>query len=250
MKRSLPLLACMLLASAPAAARPREKSTFRYTAPPDEDRPVIVDATIGPQGSDFALRLRFNRAPWGEACKNRCANATILLDTDSSKQTGLRLTQDSPANGADLAILVQGVREYPKEQGANPETWLRAKVRLLADNARSADDGELLAELSHRHDTERLYVDEATVYLLVDATNATIPSARKVRVVYQPPGSKPLQATIPGMVGTGAGRGVTIFKGSKRGKASSVEPGKAPSVDPGKGAEPGKAGAVAPGDNG
>ncbi len=239
MKRSLPLLACMLLASAPAAAK--EKSTFRYTPPPDEERPVIVDATIGPQGSDFALRLRFNRAPWGETCKSRCANATVLLDTDSSKQTGLRLTQDSPANGADLAILVQGVRESPKEEGAEPDTWLRVKVRLLANGARSADDGELLAELSHLHDTERLFVDESTVYLLVDATNATIPSARKVRVVYQPPGARPLQATVPGMVGAGADRGVTIFKGSKRGKATSA--------DPGKNSEPGK-GRTAPGDNG
>lgn len=225
MKRSLPLLACILLAAPHADAKAR--STFRYTPPPGAERPVIVDATVGPQGSDFALRLRFDRVPWGEACKNRCANATVLLDTDASKQTGLRLTQESPANGADLAILVQGVREQPKEEGKTPDTWLRVKVRLLANGARSADEGELLAELSHRLDAERLHVDEETVYLLVDATSAAIPSARKVRVVYQPPGAKPLQATVPGMLGAGSGRGVTIFKGSKREQAPSADPGKA-----------------------
>ncbi|WP_164015218.1 hypothetical protein [Pyxidicoccus trucidator] len=224
--RPLPLLVCTLLAAGTSLAA-KEKPTFRYTAPPDGERPVIVDATIGPQGSDFAMRLRFDRAPWGDACKSRCANATLLLDTDSSKQTGMRLTGDAPGNGADLAIVIQGVREAAKENGGPPETWLRVKVRLLADNARSADDGELLAELNHRQDTERLHSDEDTVYLLVDATSPAIPSARKVRVVYQPPGGKPLQATIPGMIGGGAsGRGVRIFKDGNWGRTPNVAPKK------------------------
>ncbi|MFP2930063.1 hypothetical protein ACLESO_33675 [Pyxidicoccus sp. 3LG] len=225
MKRSLPLLVCTLLTSTGVAAK--EKSTFRYTAPPDGERPVIVDATVGPQGSDFALRLRFDKSPWGEECKNRCANATVLLDTDNSKQSGLRLTQDSPVNGADLAIIVQGVREYAKQEGAQPETWLRVKVRQLGNDARSVDDGELLAELSHKQDAERLHSDETTVYILVDATSATLPSARKARVVYQPPGSKPLQATIGGMIGGGGSKGVRIFKDGNWGRARNADPKKA-----------------------
>lgn len=225
MKRPLPLLVCTLLASTSFAAK--EKPTFRYTAPPEGERPVIVDATVGPQGSDFAMRLRFDREPWGEGCKSRCANATLLLDTDSSKQTGLHLTQDGPANGADVAIVVQGVREAANDDGSPPETWLRVKVRLLANDARSADDGELLAELNHRQDTERLHVDEKTVYVLVDATSPAIPSARKVRVVYQPPGAKPVQATIPGMIGGGGGKGVRIFKDGSWGRARNADPRKA-----------------------
>jgi hypothetical protein len=232
-KRPLPLLVCTLLTAGTSVAA-KEKPTFHYEAPSDEERPVIVDATIGPQGSDFAMRLRFNRAPWGEACKNRCANATLLLDTDSNKQTGMRLTGDAPGNGADLAIVIQGVREA----GAPPEAWLRVKVRLLADNARSPDDGELLAELSHRQDEERLHVDESTVYLLVDATSPAIPSARKVRVIYQPPGGKPIQATIPGMIGGTVPRGVRIFKDGNWGRT--------PNLDPKKSRPP----ATPPGDNG
>jgi hypothetical protein len=221
-KRPLPLLVCFLLAGTSLAAK--ERSTFRYTAPPDGERPVIVDATIGPQGSDFAMRLRFDRAPWGEACKSRCANATLLFDTDASKQTGLRLPRDTAANGADLAIIIQGVREQAEEEGVPPKTWLRVKVRLLGNGARSVDDGELLTELNHRQDTERLQVDENTVYLLVDATSAALPSARKVRVVYQPPGGKAVQATIPGMIGGGGNRGIIIFNGTRRGRAPSADP--------------------------
>lgn len=228
MKRPLPLLVCTLLAGTSLAGK--ERSTFRYTALPDGERPVIVDATIGPQGSDFAMRLRFDREPWGEACKTRCANATLLLDTDSSRQTGLRLPRDAAANGADLAIIIQGVREYAEEEGAPPKTWLRVKVRLLGNDASSVDEGELLTELNHRQDTERLHVDEKTVYILVDATSATLPSARKVRVVYQPPGAKALQATIPGMIGGAGARGVRIFKDGNWGRARDVAPGKSRST--------------------
>ncbi|MCP3141380.1 hypothetical protein [Pyxidicoccus xibeiensis] len=225
MKRPLlPLLVCTLLTSTGVTAK--ERSTFRYTAPPDGERPVIVDATVGPQGSDFAMRLRFDKAPWGEDCKSRCANATLLLDTDNSKQSGLRLTQDSPVNGADLVVLVQGVRESPKEEGGKAETWLRVKVRLLGNDARSVDDGELLAELSHKQDSERLHVEDTSVYLLVDATSAALPSARKARVVYQPPGSKPLTATIPGMIGGGGGKGVRIFKDGNWNRARDAAPKK------------------------
>jgi len=169
------------------------------------------------------MRLRFDKEPWGEACKNRCANTTLLLDTDNSKQTGLKLANGAPGNGADLAIIIQGVREHAQE-GGSASAWLRVKVRLLGNEASTVDDGELLAELSHRHDTDRVQSDEKTVFLLIDATSASIPSARKARVVYQPPGGKPIQATIAGMLGGGGNRGVRIFKDGNWGRAPTANP--------------------------
>jgi hypothetical protein len=211
-KRLPTLLACSLLVSATASAAGRGASTFRYKPSPDDERPVIIDATIGAQGSDFAMRLKFNKEPFGESCKQRCANVTLFLDTDDSTQSGLHLANPkAPENGADLAVVIQGVREY-KRQDAPPEMALRVKVRQLGSDATSADAGELLADLNNRQDPERIQVDGYTVYLLVDATSALLPSARKVRVVYHPPGGKALTASIAGMASGGASRGVQIFK--------------------------------------
>jgi hypothetical protein len=206
--RPLLTIAWTLLASAGLAAAPR--STLRYSPPPDEERPVIVDATVGPQGSDFAMRLVFNQVPWGEACKNRCANATLFLDTDASPATGLQLGKGVPETGADLAVIVQGAREY-KERSA--DTFLRVKVRQLGDNASSVDEGEALSDLDHRQDPERVQVEDRTVYLLIDGTSPTLPSSRKVRVIYHPPGGKALQGSVPGMLGGGPGGTVRIFRG-------------------------------------
>jgi hypothetical protein len=207
-KRPLLTLAWTLLATTSAAAAP--KSTLRYSPPPDEERPVIIDATVGPQGSDFAMRLVFNKDPWGEACKNRCANATLFLDTDSSAATGLQLGKGVPETGADLAVIIQGAREY-KEHSA--DTFLRVKVRQLANNAASVDEGEAVADLNHRQDPERVQLDGKTVYLLIDGTSSTLPSARKMRVVYHPPGGKAIQGSLPGMLSGGSGKGVRIFRG-------------------------------------
>lgn len=212
MKRLPTLLACSLLVSATASAAGRGTSTFRYKPTGDDERPVIVDATIGPQGSDFAMRLKFDKPPFGDECKQRCANVTLFLDTDSSIQSGLHLSASkAPENGADLAVVIQGVREY-KRQDAPPEMTLRVKVRQLGSDATSADSGELLADLNHRQDPERIQTDGTTVYLLVDATSALLPSARKVRVIYHPPGGKALTATVTGMAGSNSGKGVQIFK--------------------------------------
>lgn len=213
MKRSLLSLACTLLASTSAAAPPR--STFSYKAPKDEEqRPLIVDATIGPQGSDFAMRLRFDKVPWGDVCKNRCANITLFLDTDNNTSTGLQLGKQ-PETGADMAIVIQGVREY---RGASSTALLRIKVRQLTGEDKSVDDGEALADLTNHQDPERVQLDENTVYLLIDATGPTLPSARKVRVIYHPPADKPLQATIAGMLSGGSSSGVRIFRGNSNSK--------------------------------
>ncbi len=214
MKRSLLTLACTLIASTSAAAPPR--STFRYTAPKDEEeRPVIVDALIAPQGSDFAMRLLFDKEPWGEQCKNHCANATLLLDTDDNRTTGIQLGKNLPETGADMAVIIQGVREY---KGTSSNALLRVKVRQLTGESKSVEDGEALADLNNHQDPERIQLDESTVYLLIDATGPTLPSARKVRVIYHPPAAKPLQATIAGMLSGGSSSGVRIFRGSGNNK--------------------------------
>jgi hypothetical protein len=228
--RPLPLLVCTLLAAGTSLAA-KEKPTFRYTAPPDGERPVIVDATIGPQGSDFAMRLRFDKEPWGELCKNRCANATLFLDTDGNTTTGLQLGKKVPETGADLAVIVQGAREY---KGTSSDTFLRVKVRQFTSASKNVDDTEALADLNHRQDPERVQLDENTVYLLIDATAPTLPSARKVRVVYHPVGGKAVQATIAGILSGGSRSNVRIFRGgSKKGWGKTKEAGSRPSNDNG-----------------
>src|SRR5688572_26362915 len=109
------LFACLFGAAAAAG----EKPCITYKAPPstEDERPVAVSITVGPQGSDYAFKVDFNKEPWGEACKTRCANATIFLDTDNDKRTGLKLpvsdsAKDAPETGADLAVIIQGAREY------------------------------------------------------------------------------------------------------------------------------------------
>ena len=79
----------LLLANAAFAA---EKPCITYKAPPpsEDDRPVATAITVGPQGSDYAFKVDFNRAPWGDECGTRCANTTIFLDTDNDKNTGLK----------------------------------------------------------------------------------------------------------------------------------------------------------------
>jgi hypothetical protein len=205
------LFAALLL---PASALAKDKSVITYKAPGGEDeRPVATEIMVGPQGSDYAFRVDFDKLPWGDECKSRCANATLFLDTDNSTSTGLQLPDKKAAEtGADLAITIQGVREY-KESSA--DVLLRVKVRQFADSARSVEEGETLAELDHRRDPERLLVDGKTVYVLVDATNGTLPSGAKVRVVYHPPDSKPLVGQAKGLTAAGSGK-VEIFKQGKR----------------------------------
>jgi hypothetical protein len=212
-KRMLLTLACSLIASASAAAPPR--STFRYTPPADGERPVITDATIAPQGSDFAMRLRFDKDPWGDQCKNHCANVTLFLDTDNNTTTGIQLGKKLPETGADMAIVVQGIRDY---KGTSSNAVLRVKVRQITGESKSVDDGEALADLTSHQDPERVQIEDTTVYLLIDATGPTLPSARKVRVVYHPPADKPLQATIAGMLSGGSSSGVRIFRGNSNSK--------------------------------
>ncbi len=189
--------------------------TLRYAPPADseDERPVVTAATLRATGNDFTFQLVFNHEPWGEACKTRCANATFFLDTDGNKTTGLQLGDKSPQTGADVAVIVQGVREY-KEVSA--DTLLRAKVRLLASGTSDVEEGQTLAELDNRRDGDRLKAHDNEVSLRVDATAPEIPVGRTVRVVYQPPGAAPVVASIPGFGGGGGKKGpVQVMRGKR-----------------------------------
>jgi hypothetical protein len=200
------LIACTALAG--------EKPAFTYKSPPegDDERPVIVEAVVSPQGSDYAFKLEFNKEPWGEGCKQRCANATLFLDLDSSKSTGLKL-KDAKAEetGADLAITIQGTRDV-KEGVAVP--GLRVKVVQYAEDATSVDQGTTVMELDQRRDPERVLAQGTSVYLLVDANAGNLPSGAKMRVVYHPPDSKPLVGTAVGLAAPSTSR-VELFKDGK-----------------------------------
>lgn len=195
-----------------------EKPCITYKAPAGEedDRPVATAITVGPQGSDYAFKVDFNKEPWGEACKTRCANATIFLDTDNDKRTGLKLPtqekgKDAPETGADLAVTIQGTREYKSESSLSK---LKIKVKQYGEDATSAEQGTELMEMDSTSDTERLNPVEKTVYLLVDANVGSLPSNPKIRVIYHPPETKPLVGYAKGLNAPGANR-VEIFKDGK-----------------------------------
>lgn len=182
---------------------------IRFHPPPDPDeRPLPVEIFAAPQGSDYALRLEFDKLPWGDQCGRRCADTTIFIDTDNNKRTGLDLGPKSKETGADLAITVIGERQY-REHSA--DTFLKVRVRRLV-NVTSVGQGDTLAELDHRHDPERVQSDGTRVYVLVDGTDTTIPTSQKMRLIYHPPGQSALEATAPGMLATGRARNVQIFR--------------------------------------
>jgi len=201
----------LLLASAAVAG---EKPCITYKAPPpaEDDRPVATAITVGPQGSDYAFKVDFNRAPWGDACGTRCANTTVFLDTDNDKNTGVKLRDPkSPITGADLSITIQGTREY---KDSSSLSVLRIKVKQFSEEATTLEQGVALAELDLRRDTERINAADTTIYLLIDANIGSLPAGPKVRVVYQPPDAKPMIGSAKGLNAPGANR-VEIFKEGK-----------------------------------
>ncbi len=210
MTRAVPVL-CTLFA---AAALAQEKPAIVYKAPPagEDDRPVVTEIVFGPQGSDYAFKIEFNKEPWGDGCSTRCANATIFLDTDNTRTTGLKLKDPkAPATGADLAVTIQGVREF-KEGAAHP--MLKVKVKQYSEESTNIEQGNVLVELDQKRDSERVLGQGTSVYLLVDANIGTLPSGVKVRLVYQPADSKPLVGFAKGLSAPGANR-IELFKDGK-----------------------------------
>ncbi len=206
------LLLCLSLVATAALAGEKPCITYKAPPPAEDDRPVATSITVGPQGSDYAFKVDFNRPPWGDECGTRCANTTIFLDTDNDKNTGLKLRDPkSPVTGADLSISIQGQREY---KDSSSFSVLRVKVRQYSEEATSVEQGSMLAELDLRRDTERINAAEKTIYLLIDANIGNLPAGPKVRVVYQPPEAKPIIGTAKGLNAPGANR-VEIFKEGK-----------------------------------
>jgi hypothetical protein len=212
LRRMLPTLALALFSLSAGA---KDRVTFRHTPLPGDERPVITEAVVGPQGNDFALRLTFNKPPFGAECGTRCANSTLLIDTDATASSGLKLEGKQAENGADLAIIIQGARDL---SGASGDSYLRVKVRQLSNEAKTVDEGELIAELDHRKDPDRIHVEGSTVFLLIDASG-NLPTGRKARIVYHPPGNKALQASLAGMAGSSSQGKVMIFRRGSWGKA-------------------------------
>ncbi len=191
-----------------------EKPTISYKAPSsgDEDRPVLTTIVVSPQGTDYAFKLEFDKLPWGEECRNRCANTTLFLDTDNNKTTGLKLADAKAAEtGADLVVTIQGVKIM--KEGA-PKPSLRVKVSSYAENATAVEDGHTLTELDPVGDAERVLSSDTSLYLLIDANLGAFPQGKQLRVIYHPPESKPLVGMAKGLASPAAGR-VELFKDGK-----------------------------------
>lgn len=191
-----------------------EKATITFKAPPptDEERPLITSVVVSPQGTDYAFKIEFNKAPWGDDCKTRCANATLFLDTDNNKTTGLKLTDPKAAEtGADLAVTIQGGKALKEGQNV---AVLRVKVMQYAEDATSVEDGHTLAEMDPNNDSERVLASDTSVYLLVDANMGNQPAGKQLRLIYHPPDSKPLVGMAKGLASPQAGR-VELFKDGK-----------------------------------
>ena len=173
---------------------------------------MLTSIVVSPQGTDYAFKLEFNKVPWGDECKTRCANATLFLDTDNNKTTGLKLTDPkAPETGTDIAITVQGAKAL--KEGV-PTAVLRVKVMQYSEDATSVEEGKTLAELDPVADSERVLASDTSVYLLIDANMGEQPAGKQLRVVYHPPESKPLVGMAKGLASPAAGR-VELFKDGK-----------------------------------
>lgn len=197
-----------------AASAAAQKPLITYKAPPpgEDDRPLITEIVAGPQGTDYAFKIEFNKEPWGEACATRCANATVFLDTDNNKATGLKLKDPKALEtGADLSITIQGTKVYKE---TSSRAVLKVKVRQFTEDSTEIDQGRQLAELDPVQDSERVLAQGTSVYLLIDANIGDLPVGAKSRVIYHPPDSKALMGSMPGLSAGGPGR-VELFKDGK-----------------------------------
>lgn len=187
----------LALLSGPAFAKPPKPllPTITYPAPVSlDERPALKSIYVGPQGGDYALRLAFNREPWGDACKNKCANATVFLDLDDDKTTGLQFDAERPESGADVAVIVQGLRDMSEARSA-PQ--LKVRIREYAGERNRIDKFTQVNELDLKHDGDRFVMDGNTVYLLLGGVD--LPRGAKVRVIYHPPDSRALVGMAAGL---------------------------------------------------
>lgn len=205
------ILLAVLSFSTVAAA---EKPTILYKAPPssEEDRPVITRIVASAQGTDYAFKVDFDKSPWGADCKTHCANATVFIDADNNKKTGLKLADEkAPETGADLVVTIQGTRTL--DEGAHKPV-LKVKVAGYAESATSVEEAEAISELDPVNDSERVLSSDESVYLLIDGNMGNIPTGKLMRVIYHPPGAKPLTGTAKGLASPTSQR-VELFKDGK-----------------------------------
>jgi hypothetical protein len=205
------LLSVVCISTAVAAA---EKPTISYkpASSGEEDRPVMTRIVAGAQGTDYAFKLDFDKLPWGADCKTHCANATLFIDADNNKTTGLKLADEKAAEtGADLVITIQGTRTL--DEGAH-KPILKVKVAGYSETATSVEEAEQIAELDPVNDSERVLSSDNSVYLLIDGNSGNIPTGKMMRVIYHPPGSKPLSGTAKGLASPTSQR-VELFKDGK-----------------------------------
>ncbi len=197
-----------------SAGKGGEKPTLTYQAPQgDEDeRPVLTAAKIEPQGTDFAFQLDFSKEPWGDACKSRCANVTLFLDTDNNKKTGLKLSDPKAAEtGADLSVTIQGLREYRENVG---RSTLKVRVTQFNEQSTTVESGLVISELSQAEDAQRVLAQGKSVFLLVDTNQGSAPTGKKMRVVYHPPSNEAVVGLTNGLATKTGGR-FDLFKDGK-----------------------------------
>lgn len=203
-------VATLVALTAGAAVKPT--ISFKPLSDGEDERPVITTLVASPQGTDYGFKIEFNKIYWGEACKGRCANATIFLDTDNSKGTGLKLSDPkAEETGADIAIVIQGTRSL-REGESKPV--LKVKVLQFSESARQIEEGEVLSELDPIVDSERVLSSDTSLLLLVDANQGSQPAGKQLRIIYHPPDSKPLVGITKGLASPASGR-VELFKDGK-----------------------------------
>jgi hypothetical protein len=201
------------------AGKQASKPTLSYQPPEgdENERPLLTSARVEPQGSDYALQLDFNREPWGELCKSRCANVTLFFDTDNNSKTGLKLNDPKAAEtGADLSVTVQGLREYRDNVG---RSTLKVRVTQFNEQSTSLESGLVISEMSQAEDAQRVLVQGNSVFVLVDTNMGSAPQAKKMRVVYHPPSSPAVIGMSDGLASKGRGK-FQLFKDGKLQNAS------------------------------
>ncbi|MFN0062446.1 MAG: hypothetical protein ACKVPX_08000 [Myxococcaceae bacterium] len=191
MSASFSLMVLMLSATGSAS-----KATLKVPPQDDAERPVPLAISAYPQDGNLALRVEFDKAPWGNDCGQRCANTTVFIDLDAGENTGLQLTDQAEA-GADLAITIQGVRDY-REESALP--GLRIRSRHFETAAGAVDSGEPLQDLDLRRDPDRVSYTGKSVKILIDLSQRAVPAGKAMRIVYHPPGGQSVTAQVPGFL--------------------------------------------------
>jgi hypothetical protein len=186
---------------------------LRYKPGPgaDADPPVVTYATGASQGLGYAFTVTFNRAPAEEHCAHDCANATLFVDADDDKGTGLKLGKEPPETGADLALTIQGVDR--DAEGASP-AQVKVKLRLLPQTA-GDNVGETLWEGSSIETPERVKVNGTKVVVMLDTSDPRLPHTPRMRLVYHPPGEV---AVVGQVVGFGKAGKIQVVSAKKKKK--------------------------------